>query len=134
MSPKSLVSIAGALAALLLATFFGFVGWSKMTATLDDLARYHAWTIYLPEWQGRIVGVSEMLLAAGLITMLRPASRKVAGWSAALLVANQICGAAVHAAYGEADALPQNAALIALLAFVIWAARARSENEGGMTL
>jgi hypothetical protein len=103
-----------------LAAFFGFVGWNKAFAPLDDLARYHAWTVYLPEWLGRLVGWSEMLLAAGLLLILVPARRSLARIAALALIANQLCAAAVHALHGETAALPQNAVLIALLALAAW--------------
>jgi hypothetical protein len=103
-----------------LAAFFGFVGWNKAFAPLEDLARYHAWTVYLPEWLGRLVGWSEMVLAAGLLLILFPARRSLARIAALTLIANQLCAGAVHALYGETAALPQNAVLIALLALTAW--------------
>lgn len=120
---KSLIVVIAALAALLLGAFFGFVGWSKATAPLAELARHHAWTIYLPEWLGRLVGISEVILALGLLAMLVPARRAVARWSTLLLIANQVCAGAVHAWQGEFAALPQNAVLIGLLVLVAGAAR-----------
>lgn len=127
MHLKGLIIVIAALTSLLLAAFFGFVGWSKTTASLEELARHQAWTVYLPEWLGRIVGVSEVILALGLVAMLVPARRALAQWSALLLILNQVCAAAVHAWQGETAALPQNAVLIGLLAVV--AAAARSENQ-----
>jgi DoxX-like family len=103
-----------------LAAFFGFVGWNKAFAPLEDLARYHAWTVYLPEWLGRLVGWSEMVLALGLLLILVPARRSLARIAALALIANQLCAAAVHALHGETAALPQNALLIALLTLAAW--------------
>lgn len=116
------------MAALLLAAFFAFVGWSKATAPLDELARYHAWTVYLPEWLGRLVGWSELALALGLLTVPFAKVRCAAGGGAVLLIANQACAAAVHALHGEAAALPQNAVLMLLLAFVAWATLTNEES------
>ncbi len=100
---------------LLLAAFFAFVGWNKAFASLADLARYGAWTVFLPEWAGRLVGWSEMALAAGLLAVFVPSRRNIARWSALLLIANQAVAALVHLAHGETAALPQNGVLIALL-------------------
>ena len=103
-----------------LALFFGFVGWNKAFTALADLARYRAWTVYLPEWLGRLVGWSEMLLALALLLVFVPARRSLARIAALALIANQLCAAAVHTLQGETGALPQNAVLIALLALVAW--------------
>jgi hypothetical protein len=107
----------------ILALFFAFVGWNKAFASLADLARHGSWTIYLPDWLGRIVGWSEMLLAIGLIAGLPKGRGGVAFASALLLVANQLVAAFVHLAHGESSALPQNAVLIALLLVVAQAKR-----------
>jgi hypothetical protein len=107
---------------LLLAAFFAFVGWNKAFASLADLARYGAWTVFLPEWAGRLVGWSEMGLAAGLLSIFVHRRRTIACWSALLLIVNQIVAALVHLTHGEAAAMPQNGVLIALLfAFAIFA-------------
>lgn len=106
---------AAALLATGLAAFFAFVGWNKAFAPLADLARYHAWTVYIPEPLGRVVGWSEMALAAGLLGALIPTFWRVARASALLLVLNQFVAAFVHITQGEVGALPQNAVLIATL-------------------
>lgn len=103
---------------VLLAAFFAFVGWNKAFASLADLAKYGAWTVHLPEWAGRLVGWSEMALAAGLLAVFVPRYRPVARWSALLLIGNQAVAALVHLNRGETAALPQNGVLIALLALV----------------
>lgn len=108
---------------LLLAAFFAFVGWNKAFALLADLARFGAWTVFLPEWAGRLVGWSEMALAAGLLSIFVPRRRNIARWSALLLFANQAVAALVHLTHGETAALPQNGVLIALLAAVAIFAR-----------
>ncbi|MFM5954101.1 MAG: DoxX family protein [Novosphingobium sp.] len=103
---------------MLLALFFAFVGGNKAFAPLEDLARYHAWTVYLPVWLGRAIGWSEIALSAGLLCILAPGLRRHARTAALLLIANQLAAALVHLTHGEASALPQNAVLIALLAFL----------------
>ena len=108
---------------LLLAAFFAFVGWNKAFASLADLARFGAWTVYLPEWAGRLVGWSEMALAAALLSTFVPSRRTIARWSAVLLIANQVVAALVHLTHAETAALPQNGVLIALLFAVFIFAR-----------
>ena len=110
-----------------LAAFFGFVGWNKAFAPLEDLARYHAWTVYLPEWLGRLVGWSEMALALGLLCFIVPKLCRQARTAALLLIVNQLVAALVHLTHGEASALPQNGVLIGLLGLIAWLA-SRSET------
>ncbi len=100
---------------LLLAVFFGFVGWNKAFASLDDLARYGSWTVHLPETLGRLVGWSEMLCAAGLLAGLSRKGRQIVAIAALALVLNQLVAAIIHALHNEHAALPQNGVLIALL-------------------
>lgn len=107
--------IAAAVLAIGLAAFFAFVGWNKAFASLDDLARYHAWTVYLPETLGRAVGWSEMAMAVGLLGALIPAGWAIGRACALLLVLNQIVAAIVHLTHGESGALPQNAVLVVAL-------------------
>lgn len=108
---------------LLLAAFFAFVGWNKAFASLADLARYGAWTVFLPEWAGRLIGWSEMAMAGGLLAVLVTRYRNIARCSALVLIANQAVAALVHLNHGETAALPQNGVLIALLATVAIFAR-----------
>lgn len=121
--PSSVCRALIAVLCLLLAAFFAFVGWNKAFASLADLARFGAWTVFLPEWAGRLVGWSEMALAAGLLSIFVPRRRNIARWSALLLIANQAVAALVHLTHGETAALPQNGVLIALLVAVAIFAR-----------
>ncbi len=110
------LAVVTTLTALLLAAFFGFVGYMKTFASLTTLAQHHAWTVALPEWLGRVVGVSELLCAAGLLAAL--SLRGKLAWAeriAAVLIVNQAAAAAVHLSRSETDALPQNAVLIVLI-------------------
>lgn len=104
--------------AVLLAAFFGFVGYNKAFASIADLTHYGAWTIWVPEALGRAVGWSEMGCAVGLLGALAPRFRTIARIAAAILIVNQLAAAATHAAHGETGALSQNAMLIAFLALV----------------
>lgn len=128
--PGRSLTILAVTAAALLAAFFGFVGWNKAFAPLDELARHHVWTLVLPEAFGRLVGWSELVLGAGLLAVLVPPHRRLARLSATVLIVNQIVAAAVHAARGEIAALPQNGVLIALLGLVAWAAGSSRKSIG----
>jgi hypothetical protein len=108
--------------AVLLAAFFCFVGWNKAFATLADLTRYGAWTVWLPEWLGRLVGWSEMACAVALLGVLVPGRERIARAAAAILAANQVVAGAMHLVHAEFGALPQNAVLSALLLGIVLAA------------
>lgn len=116
-------------AALLLAAFFGFVGWHKAFSPLAELAQHKVWTLALPELAGRAIGWSELALALGLAAMLRPQLRHLGRFSALALIINQAVAAAVHLSRGETDALPQNGVLVALLCLVAFATRT-TEAQG----
>jgi hypothetical protein len=107
---------------LLLAVFFGFVGFMKAFAPMAELQAHHAWVAALSPVIARVVGWSEMLCAAGLVVPGRIAGRRPLAAVAALsLLANQLVAIFFHWARGElADALPQNLLLIGLLALVAW--------------
>lgn len=103
-------------AALALAVFFAFVGGNKALAPLADLARHHAWTIWLPEWLGRLIGVTEVLCALALLAGLHRTGRRWAMGAAIALIVNQAVAGAVHAAHAETGALPQNGILAGMAA------------------
>ncbi|MFD1612311.1 DoxX family protein [Sphingomonas tabacisoli] len=124
--------IVQAAAALVLGAFFAFVGWMKTFAPVALLAEHHAWTVWLPESLGRIVGVSELGCAAALVVPIAFGRfAAVQRTSALILIVNQLVAAGFHAAHGEAGALPQNAVLIALLVFVAAAAPNRTNQRKG---
>ena len=119
--------------AVLLAAFFCFVGWNKAFATLAALARYGAWTVWLPEWLGRLVGWSEMACAVALLTIFVPGRERIARAAAVILLANQVVAAAVHLAHAELRALPQNAVLVILLLGVVLAAGKLTQRNTHLT-
>ncbi len=106
-------------ARVLLAAFFGFVGYWKARGPLEMLAEHRAWVAGFPAGFARVVGWSEILLGLLLLAVASPRLRPAAGWAAVLLLINQVFAAWVHAARREFDALPQNAVIIALLALII---------------
>jgi peptidoglycan/LPS O-acetylase OafA/YrhL len=105
---RSLLTVLAIPIATLLAAFFAFVGYHKAFAPVAELAQHRVWTLALPEWAGRLVGWSELLLRL----------RLWAAGAALLLIVNQAAAAAVHWSSGEGDALPQNAVLVVLLGLV----------------
>lgn len=116
---------------LLLAAFFGFVGFMKATASSADLARYGAWTVHIPPVLGRAVGWSEIALALALLGGLLPRpGPRLSALAAGLLLLNQIVAAMVHANRGELSALPQNMALIVACAVIIGLQRWAFGNRG----
>lgn len=106
------------IAALPLILLFSFVGWYKMTATPAELAQHSAWTVHLPVWLGKLVGVSEVVTAAALCGLVHPATRQAARIAALTLIINQAIASCFHVAFGEISALPQNLVL-ALLALAV---------------
>lgn len=134
MPVRSLLTVLAIMVATLLAAFFAFVGYHKAFASPADLAQHKVWTLALPEWAGRLVGWSELLLAAVLLGFAVPRLRFLAAGAAALLIVNQFAAGVVHWLRGEADALPQNSVLIALLALVGLVARNRQQQLTGETI
>lgn len=112
-----------ALLALPLVALFAFVGWYKAFALIPDLAAHHAWTVWLPESLGRLVGWSEMACALTLIGVVHSRTRPFAVVAAIVLVANQMVAALFHVLHAEQASLPQNAVLTALALGVIFLSR-----------
>ena len=133
MPARNLLTVAAMLIATLLAAFFAFVGYHKALAPLAELAQHRVWTLALPVWAGRIVGWSELVLAAGLLGLWLPGQRRVARVSALILIVNQIAAGIVHATRSETDALPQNAVLIVLLGLIVLAVGSKRSTLGEAT-
>jgi hypothetical protein len=127
--PVNWLRAAAAVLAIPLTAFFCFVGWNKAFATLAALARYGAWTVWLPESLGRLVGWSEMACAIALLAVLVRGRERLASVAAAILIANQAVAAAMHFTHGELRALPQNAVLVGLLLGVIFAAERLRQRD-----
>ena len=105
-----------ALLALPLAAFFAFVGWHKVFSPIAELVKHGAYTVHLPEWLGRLVGVTEMLCALALLVGIVPRWRAAAKWGAVYVFASQIVAGTIHTIYGETHSLPANAQWMALAA------------------
>ncbi|MDF8333785.1 DoxX family protein [Novosphingobium cyanobacteriorum] len=114
--------------ALPLTALFAFVGWYKAFAPIPELAEHHAWTVWLPEGLGRLVGWSEMACALVLPGVVHPRTRAFAAGGAMILVANQMIAAVFHIRHAELASLPQNAVITALAAGVIFFSRTRARE------
>ncbi len=108
--------------AVLLAAFYGFAGFNKISQTIPALsAMMGAWPAALPEWAVRTIGSLEVSGALGLIlpslTRILP---KLTPIAAACFVLLQIGAMITHISLGEANVLPVNIVLLLLAAFVAW--------------
>lgn len=105
----------------LLAFAFLGAGAMKTFTPVDQLATAMAWVNHAPAFLPRVIGVSELLGAVGLI--LPSALRiqpKLTALAAALLCVAMVLGVATHIAIGEAAMSAPAAVLGALSAFVAW--------------
>lgn len=113
---------------ILLALAFGMAGSMKLMSTPDELlAAGMTWVNYMPAGAEKFIGASELLGAIGLVlpaaTRIVPVLTPIA---AALLAVVMGIAGALHATHGEMGALPANAVLGGLAAFVAWGRFAHS--------
>ena len=105
----------------LLGLAFGFAGIFKSTAPIAELTQKMVWPGAMPEAMVRFIGVSELLGAVGLIlpgvTKLKPQLTPLAACGLALIM---LLAAAFHLNRGELSALPVNAVLGGIAAFIAW--------------
>ena len=105
-----------AVLALPLAAFFGFVGYYKAFAPIEELARHSAFTVHLPVLLGKALGWLEMAGALALLSGLAiRAARPVQGAFAWALAAEQVVSSIIHLQHDEAAMLPQNGVIIVML-------------------
>jgi uncharacterized membrane protein YphA (DoxX/SURF4 family) len=106
---------------VLLALMFTFAGTMKATQPIAALAAQMKWPGAVPEALVRFIGVSELLGGLGLIlpaaTRIKPILTPVAAIG---LVTVMAMAAAFHVSRGELSALPVNAVIGGLAAFVAW--------------
>lgn len=123
-------SILCAVLALPLSVFFAFVGWHKAFSPIAELAKHGAFTVHLPEYLGRLFGVTEMLCALALLVGIAPRWRAAAKCGAVYVFFSQIVAGAIHVIYGEMQALPANAQWMAIAAalFAVCAWKARADG------
>lgn len=110
---------------ILLTAFFVFVGYWKAFGPIDALAEHGAWVAGFPAWFARVVGWSEILAGAALLAVASTRAHILAQAGAAYLALNQVAALGVHLSRHEADALPQNLIVIALLMLLFFAGSRR---------
>ena len=106
----------------LLAVFFGFVGFSKLTLPIPELASMMKWPGDVSPALVRFVGAAELAGAIGIVlpalTRVLPLLTPAAAFGLALI---QVLAIGFHAMRGEtAFTLPINLALLAATLFVAW--------------
>lgn len=115
------MSIAYWIIAALLAVFYLYAGGKKATQSQEQLQPMMGWVDRVPMPLVRLIGVLELLGAAGLIL---PPLTGIAPWlaiAAAIgLVLIQVGGIAVHLSRGEARQIGLNIALLAAAAATAW--------------
>ena len=106
---------------ILLFVGFAMAGVLKSTTPLDQLALKMPWVNAMPGWLVRFIGISELAGALGMV--LPPLSRVKPGLTALAgvgLAVVMVLAAGAHISRGEFGALPVNALLGGLAAFVAW--------------
>lgn len=105
----------------LLGAAFLMAGLTKATQPMATLAAQMPWTTVVGEGMTRFIGISEFLGALGLIlpalTRIKPKLTALAGAGLATVM---VLAMGFHVSRGEMMALPINAVLAALAAFVAW--------------
>jgi len=106
---------------VLLSAFHGFVGWHKTFSSREELLRHTAWTVHLPEWLGKVVGVIEMILViALLVALLRPRFSRIGQLACYAFIALEAVSTAIHQITNDGASLTQNIVSILLTAFLAW--------------
>jgi len=105
----------------LLLVLYGAVGIMKTTQPIPDLAAMIVWPGMVPEIMVRSIGLAELAGALGMVLpMLTKIQPRLTLWAAIGLMALQVCAMIWHVVLGEFAALPINAVLFGLAAFVYW--------------
>lgn len=119
--PSRGLHIALWVAQILLAAGFGFSGFAKATAPVDQLTPMLAWVTAVPEWLVRFIGVAELAGALGVLlpaaTRVQPQLMPLAALGLAIIM---VLAFLFHLSRGEMQALGINVILGALAAFVAW--------------
>jgi putative oxidoreductase len=109
-------------AQVLLAAFYGFAGFNKLTQSMQSLAAMGmSYAIDFPELLTRFIGTMEVLGAVGIIlpalTRIMPRLTPLAALGFSII---QVLAMGVHISRGEFAVLPMNLVLLALSLFVLW--------------
>jgi hypothetical protein len=115
------MNIAYWIIAALLAVFYAYAGGKKAVQSQEQLQPMMGWVDRVPMPLVRLIGVLELLGAAGLIL---PPLTAIAPWlaiAAAIgLALIQVGGIAVHVSRGEARVIGLNIALLAAAVAAAW--------------
>jgi putative oxidoreductase len=106
----------------LLAAFYGFAGFNKLSQSMESLgAMGMSYALDYPELLTRFIGTMEILGAIGLIlpalTRIMPRLTPLAALGFSVI---QVLAMGVHISRGEFMVLPMNLVLLALSLFVLW--------------
>ncbi|MBP2563271.1 VIT1/CCC1 family predicted Fe2+/Mn2+ transporter [Neorhizobium galegae] len=106
---------------ILLAAFFGYAGWTKLTQTPEAMAAMGwNWTLEVPTWLITMIGSAESLGAIGLIL---PVALGILPWlttvAAAGLALLQCAAIAFHVSRQEFSVLWLNVIVVAIIALVL---------------
>jgi putative oxidoreductase len=109
-------------AQVVLAGFYGFAGFNKLTQSMQGLAAMGmSYATDFPELLTRFIGTMEVLGAIGIIlpalTRIMPRLTPLAALGFSLI---QVLAMGVHVSRGEFMVLPMNLVLLALSLFVLW--------------
>jgi hypothetical protein len=106
---------------VILSAFHAFVGWHKTMSSRQELLKHTAWTVHLPEWLGRLVGVVEMgLVVALLAALLRPRFSSIGVAACNGFIVLEVLSTITHQITADGASLPQNIVSILLTAFLAW--------------
>jgi putative oxidoreductase len=109
------------IAQVLLAIMFGMAGLMKTSQPITSLAEMLPWVEQSPELLVRIIGVSELLAAVGLllpaILKIQPKLTAFAGLGLAVIM---LLALIFHISRGEYEAIGINVILGAIAYFVYW--------------
>lgn len=105
---------------ILLAAFFIYAGFSKLTVPIAQLSMAMPWTAEHPALV-TLTGIVDLLGGLGIIlpalTRIQP---KLGVLAAAGLAALQVVAMLFHLSRGEGQMTPLNIVLLALILFVLW--------------
>lgn len=109
------------IAQIILAVAFGMAGVSKSFSPIPELAAQLGWPGEIPEFLVRIIGISELAAAVGLVlpSLLR-IKPKLTVWAATGLVIVMTLALIFHIVRGEMFAIPINLGFGLLALFVAW--------------
>lgn len=106
---------------LALGAMFGMAGFMKLAQPIAELQSQMAWVTDVPPPMVRVIGLSELAGALGVVLPWATGiQRRLTSLAALGLVSVMLLAAVFHLVRGELGALPINMVLGGLAAFVAW--------------